>query len=173
MGAYSKLHNYTVRKIRNSFRNLQIIENYHPHWLLSPAGTRLEIDIFLPEIKIAIEIQGVQHFKFIEFFHKSYTDFEKRKIYDNEKRNLCHGAGIKLVEICTESDAIAFVDELKYILTDRKEPSLTKLQRNAISAIERKDKTMADALCRKCLKQYQQGKEKKLHSTIKKYLGLV
>ena len=112
MGAYSKLHNYTARGLRNNLPNLRIMENYHPDWLLSPVGTRLELDIFLPEINTAIEIQGAQHFSFTSFFHKSYSDFERQKEYDEEKRNLCYGAGIKLVEICTEKDADIFIESI-------------------------------------------------------------
>jgi hypothetical protein len=112
MGAYSKLHNYTAKKLRDNLPDLRIMENYHPDWLLSPIGTRLELDIFLPEINTAIEIQGAQHFSFTSFFHKSYSDFEKQKEYDEEKRNLCYGAGIKLIEVCTEKDADIFIEKI-------------------------------------------------------------
>jgi hypothetical protein len=88
---------------------------------LSPIGTRLELDIFMPEISTAIEIQGAQHFSFTSFFHKSYSDFEKQKEYDNEKRNLCYGKGIKLIEICSEKDADIFVQSIE--VEDKKECS--------------------------------------------------
>ena len=112
MGAYSKLHNYTAKKLHDNLPDLRVMENYHPDWLLSPIGTRLELDIFLPEINTAIEIQGAQHFSFTSFFHKAYSDFEKQKEYDEEKRNLCHGAGIRLIEVCTEKDADIFAESI-------------------------------------------------------------
>jgi hypothetical protein len=169
MGAYSKLHKYVAMKLQDAFPRLQFIENYHPNWLLSPSGTRLELDIFIPEMNIAIEIQGQQHFTFIGFFHKSYAEFEKQKEYDEEKRNLCYGAGVRLVEICTEKEADIFIREI----SPENEPVLSKLQKDAIRAIERNDKSMADSLCRKCLKQLHQGKEKELHSSIVNYLKLI
>jgi len=92
------------------------MENYHPDWLLSPTGTRMELDIFIPDINTAIEIQGEQHFSFIGFFHKTYADFEKQKEYDKEKKNLCYGANVKLLEVCSEKDAdiVAYELEEKY-----------------------------------------------------------
>jgi len=173
MGAYSKLHKYTAKKLQEKLPGLRIMENHYPEWLLSPTGTRLELDIFIPEMNIAIEIQGEQHFRFISFFHKSYSEFEKRKQYDEEKRNLCYGAGIRLVEICTEKDADIFVSEIA-LPKAKSEPdhTLSKLQRDAVQAIERNNKGMADGLCKKCLKHFYSGKEKQLHSKIVDYLKL-
>jgi len=171
MGAYSKLHNYTARKLQKA--GFSFSENVRPGWLISHNLTRLELDIFIESEKVAIEIQGEQHFRFISFFHKSYSEFEKRKQYDQEKRDLCHGAGIRLVEICTEKDADIFVSVIA--LSKRStEPdhTLSKLQRDAIKAIERNNKGMADGLCKKCLRQLHLGREKELHSMIIDYLSL-
>ena len=55
-------------------------------------------DFYLPELNIAIECQGVQHFEPIEFFGGKVS-FEKRKENDRIKRVFCKNNGIKLLEV--------------------------------------------------------------------------
>lgn len=83
----------------------KIKENVRPNWLISSDNTWLELDFYIEELNIAFEVQGEQHYKFVPFFHKSEDDFTKRKKHDKEKRDLCYGKGIKLIEILTETDA--------------------------------------------------------------------
>jgi len=171
MGAYSKLHRYTAKKLEKA--GFSFSENTRPDWLVSSNFTRLELDIFIESEKTAVEIQGEQHFRFISFFHRSYSEFEKRKQYDKEKRDLCYGAGIRLVEICTEKDADIFVSEIALSrVSTEPDHTLSRLQRDAILAIERSNKGMADGLCKKCLRQLHLGREKELHSKIIDYLNL-
>jgi hypothetical protein len=59
----------------------------------------LELDGYNEELKLAFEYNGVQHYKFIEFFHKTYDEFLKRKEYDDLKKNLCDEKGISLITI--------------------------------------------------------------------------
>ena len=43
--------------------NVSIIRNYRPDWLKNPkTGRNLEVDFYLPEIDICIEIQGEHHY---------------------------------------------------------------------------------------------------------------
>lgn len=100
------------------FPQYHIKENYRPSWLVSPNGTVMELDFYIEELKVAFEIQGAQHFSFIPFFHKDYSDFQKRKLYDAEKKNLCYGAGINLVEICSTRDAELEIGKLKPIVNE-------------------------------------------------------
>jgi len=57
---------------------------------------RLSLDFYLPEYNIAIECQGIEHFKEIKFFGgtKKYIETVKR---DNRKLNLCENNNIKLL----------------------------------------------------------------------------
>jgi hypothetical protein len=113
MGAYSKLHNATYQEVKKLFPHYRIRENVRPDWLMSSNLTKLELDIFISEINLAIEIQGEQHYEFNSFFHKTYDDFLAQKQRDQEKRDLCYGKGIKLVEIACFIDLSIFVDRLK------------------------------------------------------------
>ena len=57
---------------------------------------RLELDFYMPEYKIAIECQGLQHFSPIKYFGGN-EDFEKRKKNDELKKFLCEQNGIRLI----------------------------------------------------------------------------
>ena len=59
---------------------------------------RLELDFYLTKENVAIECQGEQHFKEIEYFSSDGEDsFEKRLKRDERKRILCEENGIKLL----------------------------------------------------------------------------
>lgn len=75
-------------EILNLILNKQkIIKNYRPDYLKNPSTNRnLEYDFYLPECKIAIEIQGEHHFD---------DTYQKRK--DLLKKQLAEKAGDKLL----------------------------------------------------------------------------
>lgn len=58
----------------------------------------MELDIFIPSLKLAFEYQGIQHFKdenFLERKMKTKVRYEK----DREKKKACQKYGITLVEV--------------------------------------------------------------------------
>jgi hypothetical protein len=112
MGTYSKLHDKTFHAIKGVFPEMVIRENIRPDWLISRSGTKLEIDLYLEQINVAIEIQGIQHYEFTPRFHKTYQDFVSQKDRDEQKRNLCRGNNIRLVEIASNMDLSIFIKEL-------------------------------------------------------------
>ena len=91
----------------------RIRENYRPEWLLSSNITKLEIDFFIEDLKIGIEVQGEQHYRFVPFFHKTQENYEKRRQYDVEKADLCSGNGVKLYEVFTMTDAIIIIKDIQ------------------------------------------------------------
>lgn len=64
------------------------------------AGTKLSFDIYNANEKIAIEVQGEQHTKYVPFFHGkhkiNYIDQLRR---DKQKLDFCELNSIKLVEV--------------------------------------------------------------------------
>ena len=56
------------------------------------------LDFFVPLRKIAVEVQGEQHFKYVPFFHHSVANFIKAKKLDAEKKEWCEINGITLLE---------------------------------------------------------------------------
>lgn len=116
--ATSKLQRLFGDMLDSKFPQYKIRENYRPDWLISPSGNKLELDFFIENINIAYEIQGEQHFRYIEFFHGNEDGFRKRLLLDQEKKDLCYGRNIKLVEICTETDAILAIKELEKLIIE-------------------------------------------------------
>ena len=75
------------------------------------AGSRLTLDFYNASKKIAVEVQGEQHTKYVKFFHKNpfkYSDQLKR---DELKFKFCEINNIKLAEIYPKDEINASVFE--------------------------------------------------------------
>lgn len=59
----------------------------------------LFLDIYLPQLKIAFEYDGQQHFEYNEHFHGSRDNFLKARRRDAEKDDLCEQQGITLIRV--------------------------------------------------------------------------
>jgi regulatory protein YycI of two-component signal transduction system YycFG len=59
----------------------------------------LELDCYNEELKIACEYNGIQHYKFIPFFHKNKETYYNQAYRDELKRRMCKDAGIHLIEV--------------------------------------------------------------------------
>ncbi|MEQ9063920.1 MAG: zinc-ribbon domain-containing protein [Vicingaceae bacterium] len=64
-----------------------------PKWL-----ERMEFDVFIPDIKLAFEYQGQQHFRPIDFFGGKEV-FEKQVKRDKRKKKLCFEHEVTLIEV--------------------------------------------------------------------------
>jgi len=74
--------------------------NYRPNFLKNPeTGKNLELDGFDPKTKIAVEYNGIQHYKYPNIYHKSKEDFEKQQYRDNLKKELCRKHNVTLLVI--------------------------------------------------------------------------
>ena len=62
-------------------------------------GTRLSLDFYNANKKVAIEVQGQQHFKYIPFFHNTRGSYLKQIKRDVKKNEFCDLNKIHLVEI--------------------------------------------------------------------------
>ncbi len=62
-------------------------------------GYNLEIDCYNDELKIGVEYNGVQHYKYIPYFHKNKEAFYNQKYRDELKRRMCKDNGIYLIEV--------------------------------------------------------------------------
>tara|TARA_R110000824_G_scaffold265390_1_gene454297 strand:- start:33189 stop:33596 length:408 start_codon:yes stop_codon:yes gene_type:complete len=63
------------------------------------AGTRLSFDFYNANKKIAVEVQGAQHTKYVPFFHGRKSQFISQLRRDQQKIDFCALNNIKLVEI--------------------------------------------------------------------------
>ncbi len=55
------------------------------------------LDIYIPSLSLAVEIQGRQHYEYNSFFHKSKLDFLKAQQRDRNKVEWCELNNINLV----------------------------------------------------------------------------
>lgn len=72
----------------------------------------LFIDFFLPNRKLAIEIQGVQHDQYVPFFHKTKPNFYKAQGRDQRKRQFCELNGFKLVELYPDEEESEWIKKI-------------------------------------------------------------
>ena len=64
-------------------------------------GKNMELDIYNEELKLAIEVNGNQHYKYIPYFHgkENKHKFYEQRYRDELKKLLCKENGITLIEI--------------------------------------------------------------------------
>jgi len=73
-----------------------------PDFLSNPVtggDFNLELDCYNPELNLAVEYNGQQHYKFIPFFHKNKESFLNQKYRDELKRRMCNDNMITLIEV--------------------------------------------------------------------------
>jgi hypothetical protein len=87
------------------FPGQKIVEEYSSPQLKFPqsassgsTGKPLQLDLFLPDLKLAFEFQGEHHFD--DFFTVGGSNTMQDR--DSEKRAICFRAGIVLVEISAD-----------------------------------------------------------------------
>jgi hypothetical protein len=59
----------------------------------------LEIDCYSPKLKLGVEYNGIQHYKFTPHFHKNYEAFRNQQYRDELKRRMCNENNVTLIEV--------------------------------------------------------------------------
>tara|TARA_Y100000034_G_scaffold135510_1_gene207713 strand:+ start:5689 stop:6243 length:555 start_codon:yes stop_codon:yes gene_type:complete len=67
-------------------------------WLSSEKHILMYADIFFPKYNLVVEYHGEQHFKFPNFFHKTYKDFFAAQQRDKLKKQLILNHNLKFIE---------------------------------------------------------------------------
>ena len=70
-----------------------------PDFLRRANGKCLELDGYNPDLNLAFEYNGVQHYKFSPKFHRTKDDFTQQLKRDEDKRRMCKAHNVKVVEI--------------------------------------------------------------------------
>ena len=78
---------HAVRK-----RHPDILYQYRPDWL-----GRQSLDLFIPSLRTAIEYQGIQHYRPVDFFGGEEALAQRQEL-DRQKRQLCEQNDVRLIE---------------------------------------------------------------------------
>jgi hypothetical protein len=100
-------------KIDEVLPDYMVVHHGSPKWL-----GRQHLDIFIPELKIAVEYQGRQHTEPIEFFG-GLEAFIKNQERDIRKKKLCEENGVILLYVYPETDKELFLIELLELVADK------------------------------------------------------
>jgi hypothetical protein len=84
-----KIFNKPFNSVRPDFLRNPVTGNNH----------NLELDCYDPELKLAVEYNGEQHYKYIPYFHKNKEAFHNQKYRDLIKRQMCRDNGVHLIEV--------------------------------------------------------------------------
>lgn len=137
----SKLQRRVSEALSVHFGYAHIKENVRPDWLLGDMGERLELDFWIVDLNVAIEVQGEQHYRYVRRFHPTPNSFSQQLRRDRIKRSRCEDRGIMLYEIASDFDLWETVERIN----DLRTPAKSILDDDAWqSAIDKKDLLTTD-----------------------------
>ena len=77
-------------------------KKYRPDFLNNPVtggSFNMELDCYNPELKLAVEYSGKQHYEYVPYFHKNKEAFLNQNYRDELKRRMCKDNMITLIEV--------------------------------------------------------------------------
>jgi hypothetical protein len=116
-------------ELRFWFKDALILENYRPDWL---GG--MELDFYLPDFKLAIEVQGNQHYLWCPAMQQDVDDFKAQRRRDSYKRKLARQQGITI--ICQKS-FVGLQNKLRHCVKDKAFPNVPPELRKRMDAYRR------------------------------------
>ena len=110
LSKYGVYKNDSRKRSKHHIRARKLIaEVYHSYRILEevkmPGSTAahrksvLYLDFFIPNIKVAFEVHGRQHYEHVPFFHKTKAEFLRAKARDEDKIDWCELNKIKLITL--------------------------------------------------------------------------
>lgn len=97
--------------VQKLFPTEKIIRHYRPSWL-----DGLELDIYLPDLNIGLEYQGIQHFQAVEHWG-GQKQLRKQQEHDARKKRLCKELGVKLV--CINYDEPLYAEHIHMRINEK------------------------------------------------------
>jgi hypothetical protein len=99
----------TPSRSKFQFSVKQFLKDYWFHHIVFEefpiVGTKMSLDFFNANKKIAIEVQGKQHIKYTPFFHGRYkNNYLSQLDRDRQKTLFCDNNNLSLIEIYPEDD---------------------------------------------------------------------
>lgn len=99
-------------RIKEAFSNAKVEHQGCPKWL-----GKQRFDIYFPEYNIAVEYQGIQHFKPVDIFGGE-EGFKKTVERDKRKKDLCDKNGCTLIYVTENYNIDDVLSEINRIIDD-------------------------------------------------------
>ena len=94
----SKHHLLARKIISETLRGYNVLEEVKLPGSTAPhKRTVVYLDFFIPNLMLAIEVHGRQHYEYVPFFHKSKRGFALAKARDEDKAEWCRLNNIEIV----------------------------------------------------------------------------
>ncbi len=97
------------------------IRNGYYSFLMSPKGKPMQYDIYYPDLKLAFEYQGRQHYYYNSRFFKNEKQFKYLQRCDRLKKKLSKELGITLIVIDYKKNITKDYVRKRIKLTGRKD----------------------------------------------------
>lgn len=111
-------------KVFEEFIGRKAVLHLRPDWLKNPlTGRNLELDIYDPVTKIAIEYNGIQHYRHQPSMQDSIKDVNYQMYKDQVKLEKCRKEGVHLIVVPYT------VDTMKYVNGRMKTVKMTEKER--------------------------------------------
>ena len=92
--------------VKSLFPNYTVLFHFRAEWL-----ENLELDIFIKEISVGIEYQGIQHYEAIKHW-SGEKGLKHRQYNDMRKKTLCQNMGVKILYFdYTENISLSYVEK--------------------------------------------------------------
>ena len=93
---YHKTEIYLTKIIEKYYGIKNVVTSYHPDWAITDKNVLYEFDILIKP-NILIEYNGVQHYTYTKFFHKTKKKFIDQCKRDKKKYKLAAKNGYKII----------------------------------------------------------------------------
>jgi hypothetical protein len=93
--------------LKNAFSDQVVLQHARPKWI-----GRQHLDIYFPQMNVAVEYQGVQHERAVSIFGGEAA-LSVRKRMDKKKKEACRANGCRLIEVFPGDPMERVVEEVK------------------------------------------------------------
>ena len=98
----SKIADDTYKVLKKLYPFDKITKEYYVNY----KNTRLFFDYFINSLRVLVECDGEQHYKYISHFHNSIEDFYAQKRRDNLKIEWAEKNDLTIMRVCDKIDII-------------------------------------------------------------------
>lgn len=94
---YHKSEIELTRIIERVYGTDNVFTAVHPIWAVTDKDVLYEFDIYIKSKNILIEYNGIQHYKYTDFFQKTKKVFKEQKKRDKKKYKLAKKNGFSVI----------------------------------------------------------------------------